>query len=100
MAWSSIHRGDYRRLRRNLTVALLEAEALEPRLQLAFARGEIPDSVAANMGLVRLMLERSDHLIRSSLDIAIADTASYYHVYADTFFTDRQLAEAGGLEAA
>lgn len=92
MAWSSFHRGDYRRMRRGLTIALLEAEAMEPRVQLAYAEGLLPDSVPANMGLIRLFLERADRLIRDSLDVAIADTSQYHQVYADSTFTDRRLA--------
>jgi hypothetical protein len=92
MAWSSFHRGDYRRMRRYLTVALLEAEAMEPRIQLAFSRGLVPADLTANMGLVRLLLERADMLTRDALDIAIADTRLYYTVYADTVYTDRGLA--------
>lgn len=93
MPWSSLHRGDYRRMRRSLTVALLEAEAMEPRLQLAYTRGLVPADLPANMGLVRLMLERADLLTREALDIAIGDTRHYHQVYADTTFTDEGLAE-------
>lgn len=90
MAWSSVHRGDYNRMRKHLTIALLEAEALEPRVQLAYARGEIPDCLPANTGLVRLLLERADDLLRQTLDQQIA---AHYEIYADATFTDRQLAE-------
>lgn len=93
MSWSTIHRGDYKRMRSSLTIALLEAEALEPRLQLAYSRGLLPPDVVANMSLVRLLLERSDVLIRHALDIAIADTGEWYEVYADTTFSDRKLAQ-------
>lgn len=90
MPWSSVHRGDYHRMRKHLTIALLEAEALEPRVQLAYARGEIPDVLPANMGLVRLLLERADEITMRTLDLAIA---VHYEIYADATFTDRQLAE-------
>jgi hypothetical protein len=93
MSWSSFHRGDYKRLRRNLTVALLEAEAMEPRIQVAFAHGLVPAELTAKMGLVRLHLERADLLIRTALDIAIADTREYHQVYADATFTDRGLVD-------
>lgn len=91
MPWSSVHRGDYQQMRKHLTIALLEAETMEPRVQLAFARGEIPDVLPANMGLVRLLLERADRVTRETLDILIV---GYYEVYADVTFTDRLLAES------
>ena len=94
MPWSSFHRGDYRRMRRHLTVALLEAEAMEPRIQMAFSHGLVPAELTAKMGLVRLHLERADLLTRTALDVAIADTAEYYEVYAETTFTDRGLTAA------
>jgi hypothetical protein len=93
MSWSSFHRGDYHRLRRHLTVALLEAEVMEPRIQLAFSRGLIPAELTANMGLVRLLLERADLLTRIALDVALAETR-YHNVYAESTFTDRGLAGA------
>lgn len=89
--WSSFHRGDYQRMRRHLTVALLEAEAMEPRIQLAFAKGLVPSELTAKMGLVRLYLERADQLVRDALDRAIADTGEYYGVYSDSTFSDRAL---------
>lgn len=91
MAWSSVHRGDYQRMRKHLTVALLEAEAMEPRIQFAYARGEIPDVLVANMGLVRLLLERADSLTRKTLDALIVE---YYDVYSDSTYTDRGMAES------
>lgn len=91
MPWSSVHRGDYQRMRKHLTIALLEAEALEPRVQLAFARGEAPAVMSANMGLVRLLLERAEDITRGTLDISIAD---HYEIYADATYTDRSLAES------
>lgn len=91
MAWSSVHRGDYTRMRRHLTIALLEAEALEPRVQLAYARGEISDSVTAKCGLIRLLLQRADEITRAALD---RELATYHEVYADSTFTDRALAES------
>ena len=92
MSWSSVHRGDYNRMRKHLTIALLEAEALEPRVQLAFAHGELSEALTANVGLVRLMLERADKLTRKSLDGLMAES---YEAYADATYTDRRLAEAG-----
>jgi hypothetical protein len=80
-------------MRRHLTVALLEAEAMEPRLQLAYSRGLIPSELPAKMGLVRLLLERADLLTRDALDRAIADTSVYYNVYSETVFSDRGLVE-------
>lgn len=91
MPWSSVHRGDYTRMRKHLTIALLEAEALEPRVTLAFARGEAPAVMSANMGLVRLLLERADHITSGTLDISIA---GHYEIYADATYTDRKLAES------
>lgn len=91
MAWSSFHRGDYGRMRRNLTAALLEAEALEPRAQVAYAEGLVPAEIAAQVGLVRLLLERADTLIRDALDVQIADN---FNVYAD-----KALAAPNGLES-
>lgn len=93
MAWSSFHRGDYQRMRRNLTVALLEAEAMEPRIQLAYSRGLIPADILANLSLVRLLLERADWMTRNALDRQLADTSRYYTVYAESTFTDRGLVE-------
>lgn len=91
MVWSSVHRGDYQRMRRHLTVALLEAETMEPRILLAYARGEIPDVFPANMGLVKLLLERADRVTRDTLDVLIV---GYPDVYLESTFTDRNLAES------
>ena len=66
--WSEFHRGDYQRMRRGLTIALLEAEAMEPRVQLAYTRGQVPAVLTADMSLVRLLLERADVLTRHALD--------------------------------
>lgn len=90
MASSSVHRGDYQQMRQHLTIALLEAETMEPRVQLAYARGDVPAVLPANMGLVRLLLERADLVTRETLDILIVD---HYEIYADATFTDRGLAE-------
>jgi hypothetical protein len=90
MPWSSVHRGDYKQMRKHLTIALLEAEALEPRTQLAYARGEIPDVLPANMGLVRLLLERADQVTHNTLDILIVN---YGEIYADVAYSDRKLAD-------
>lgn len=91
MPWSSVHRGDYQRMRKHLAIALLEAEALEPRVQLAFARGEVPDALPANMGLVRLLLERAEAVTGETLDGLIA---GHYEIYSDTTYADRRLAES------
>lgn len=90
MVSSSVHRGDYHQMRKHLTIALLEAETMEPRVQLAYARGDIPAVLPANMGLVRLLLERADSVTRTTLDVLIA---GHYEIYADATFTDRLLAE-------
>lgn len=90
MPWSSVHRGDYQRMRKHLTIALLEAEAMEPQVQLAYARGEIPDVLPANMGLVRLLLERADQVTHHTLDILIVN---YGDIYNEITYTDRKLAE-------
>lgn len=90
MPWSSVHRGDYQQMRKHLTVALLEAEAMEPRIQFAYARGEIPDVMAANMSLVRLLLERADKLTRTTLDALIVE---YRDVYSDSTYTDRGIVD-------
>lgn len=92
--WSEFHRGDYQRMRRGLTIALLEAEAMEPRVQLAYTRGQVPGALSADMSLVRLLLERADHLTRHALDQTIADTSLYAEVYAESVFTDQGLVEA------
>jgi hypothetical protein len=78
-------------MRKHLTIALLEAEALEPRVLLAYARGEVPDVMSANMGLVRLLLERADAITFRTLDVLIA---GHYDIYSDATYTDRALAES------
>lgn len=95
MPWSSVHRGDYQRLRKHLTIALLEVEALEPRVQLAYARGELSDALTANIGLLRLMLERADWLSRQALDHQMAD---HWEAYSESTYRDRRLAEADGVD--
>lgn len=88
---SSFHRGDFDRMRRNLTVALLEAESMEPRVAVAFSRQDVPAEFMANMTLVRLLLERADALARTALDRTLA---AHYDVYADATYSDRALAES------
>jgi hypothetical protein len=88
---SSVHRGDYQRMRHHMTIALLEAETMEPKTQIAYARGEVPAVLPANMGLVRLLLIRADRVTRDTLDRLIA---THYDIYADRTYTDRQLAES------
>lgn len=83
MDWSSVHRGDFKALRRGLTIALLEAEALEPRVQLAYSRGEFPAEFTANMSLLRLLLQRAEAVTRQALDVDIADTTRHFPVYSD-----------------
>jgi hypothetical protein len=77
-------------MRKHLTIALLEAEALEPRVQVAYAHGEVPDALPANMGLVRLLLERAEAVTGTTLDQLIA---GHYEIYADATYSDRRLAE-------
>lgn len=91
MPWSSVHRGDYQRMRKHLTIALLEAEAMEPRVQLAFARGEVPAALPANMGLVRLLLERAEAVTGTTLDVLIA---GHHDIYSNATYADRSLAES------
>lgn len=90
---SSFHRGDYNRMRRHLTIALIEVESMEPRIQLAYSRGLIPADVTANMSLVRLLLVRADRLTRGALDQALADTARYFNAYSDSTYSDRAMVE-------
>ncbi|MFP3881721.1 MAG: hypothetical protein ACLFWH_05320 [Actinomycetota bacterium] len=93
MTRSPFHRGDYRRARRSITIAMVELEALEPRMQLAYKHDEIPASVVADLSLARLMVEELDRLLRGALDIAISDTGKYHDVYADATYDHRRLAE-------
>lgn len=87
-----IHRGDFKRVRRSIVVAMLELEGLEPRMQLAYKRGLVPPSVAADVSLARLMCVELDGLLRGSLDVAIADTGLYYQVYAEASYRRQDLA--------
>lgn len=89
---SSFHRGDYKRVRRNVTVAMLELEGLEQKMQSAYKQGLIPAEVAADLSLARLMAVELDQLLRHSLDIAIADTGPYYNIYSDHTYNPRDLA--------
>lgn len=82
---SSFHRGDYKRIRRSVTIALLELESLEQRMQLAYRRDEIPSETAADLSLARLMATELDGLLRT-LDLAIGDTSRYFDVYSDTTY--------------
>lgn len=91
MNWSTVHRGDYQRMRKHLTIALLEAEALEPRIQIAFAHGELSAQVTAQISLIRLMLCRADVITRHTFDHLFTD---YYDAYADRALSDRRLAES------
>jgi hypothetical protein len=78
-------------MRKHLNIALIEAEALEAKVQFAYARGEVPEMLPANTGLVRLLLERADAVTRQTLDRGIA---VHYELYADATYTDRRLAES------
>lgn len=89
---SSFHRGDYRRARRSIAVAMIELEALEPRLQIAYKLEEIPAELVADLSLARLMVVEVDRLLRRGLDIAIGDTGKYHDIYADRAYDHRQLA--------
>ena len=87
-----IHRGDFKRCRRSIVVAMLELEGLEPRMQLAYKRNLVPPSVAADVSLARLMCVELDQLLRGALDIAIGDTGLYYQIYADATYQRNGLA--------
>lgn len=89
---SSFHRGDYKRVRRNVTIAMLELEGLEQRMQSAYKQGLIPSEVAADLSLARLMVVELDQLLRHSLDVAIADMGKYYNIYSDHTYNPRDLA--------
>lgn len=93
---SSFHRGDYLRVRRSVTIAVIELEALEPRMQLAYKFGEIPASLVADLSLARLMATELDRLLRHGLDAAIGDTGEYYDIYADATFDRARLADDKG----
>lgn len=92
------HRGDYRRVRRSVTVALLELEGLEPRAQLAYKQGRVPAELLADLSLARLMCDELDRLLRTALDVSIADTGEYFDVYADETYSAAALAHAGTAE--
>lgn len=92
---SSFHRGEYRHMRRGLTQALIEAEAMEPRVQMAYSLGLVPAELVANMTLVRLLLERADRLTRRALDVALGEGREYHDVYAETRLSDELLATGG-----
>lgn len=78
-------------MRKHLAIALLEAEALEPRVQLAYARGEIPTGLIADVGLLRLLLERADHVSRRVFNQAVGH---HYHIFESDSYNDRKLAES------
>lgn len=82
MSWSSFHRGDFNRLRRGLTMALLEIEVLEAQAQLAYASEIVSADFAADVSLLRLLLERADKVTRHALDIELAD-GNHFDVYSD-----------------
>ena len=90
---SSFHRGDYRRARQSVSIAMIELESLEPRMQLAFKLGELPAGAVADLSLARLMVTELDALLRRGLDVAIGDTGKYYDIYADATYDRRRLAE-------
>ena len=93
MSSSSFHRGDYRRARRSISIAMIELEALETRMQLAYKLGELPAAAAADLSLARLMVTELDRLLRSGLDIAIGDTGKYHDIYVDRTYDPRRLAD-------
>ena len=84
-----IHRGDFKRARRSIVIAMLELEGLEPRMQLAYKRKLIPASMVADISLARLMVVELDRLMRNALDIAIG---TYADVYSDATYRARDLA--------
>ena len=98
MTRSVWHRGDYRRVRRSIAVAMIELESLEPRMQLAYKLDEIPAEVVADLSLARLMVTELDALLRRGLDVAIGDTGQYFDVYTDRTYDRRQLVKTGETE--
>lgn len=92
MGQSSFHRGDYRRARRSVAIAMIELEALEPRMQLAYKQREVPADLVADLSLARLMVEELDRLLRRGLDATIGDTGQFHDIYADATYDVRQLA--------
>lgn len=90
------HRGDYQRVRRSIVIAMIELEALEPRMQIAYKLDQIPASVVADLSLARLMAVELDGLLRGALDIAIGDTGKYHDIYTDTTYDRRRLADVKG----
>ena len=91
MTRSSFHRGDYGRARRSVTIAMIELESLEPRMQIAYKLGELPASVVADLSLARLMVVELDKLLRGALDRAIGDTGKYADVYSNSTYDRRKL---------
>jgi len=90
---SSYHRGDYRRVRHSVAIAMIELEALEPRMTLAYHLGEIPAEVVADLALATLMAAELHALLRRGLDQAIGDTGKYHDIYADATYDRRRLAQ-------
>ena len=76
---------------------MIELEALEPRMQIAYKLGEFPAELVADLSLARLMVVEVDGLLRRGLDVAIADGGKHYDIYADTTYDHRQLV-AGGTQ--
>jgi hypothetical protein len=68
---------------------MIELEALEPRMQLAYKRLLVPASLVADLSLARLLVVETDTLLREALDVSIAD---HYEVYADATYNRRRLA--------
>ena len=95
---SPFHRGDYHRVRRSVTIAVLELEVLEPRMQIAYKRGLLPPECVANLSLARLMAQELEALLRQALDYDIADTGRYADVYLDSTYTRRGLVEARPID--
>lgn len=82
---SSVHRGDYQKARQAIVVANLELTALEPRLITAHHLGQIPPATVVELCKARLLVARVDTLIRSALDIHLADS-KWLPAYADSHY--------------
>ena len=75
---------------------MIELEALEPRMQLAYKLGELPAEAVADLSLARLMVNELDGLLRRGLDVAISDTGKYYDIYSNATYDRRRLTEQTG----
>lgn len=95
MRHSSLHRGDYKRVRASINIALIELESLEPRLQLAYKLGEFPAQAVADLSLARSMITEVDDLLRGALDRTIGGNGSHVDVYSDAEYDRRKLVGKG-----